>query len=313
MNNDTTTHSVMFHHFHDNTHPKGQGSISGRQFQQMIDWLDVRYNLLSANDYQDRLLQNQLEKHDICLSFDDALLCQFDIAVPILNKRNLRAFFFVYSSPFEGIPSYLEVFRYFRTVAFSSVDEFYQQFFEKVQSLYGEVYFAEKEKFEFTDYLSAFPFYTYDDRWFRYLRDEVLKKNKYENLMVNMMSTHNYKEEEIKSKIWFTNGNIKQLAEMGHTVGLHSYTHPTKMQDLSKEKQKEEYRKNLKHLERLLGKGYITSMSHPCGNYNEATLSLLDSFGIKIGFRSSMSTKSIKSRLEIPREDHANVLKSMAQ
>ena len=53
-------------------------------------------------------------------------------------------------------------------------------------------------------------------------------------------------------------------------------------------------------------------MSHPCGEYNETTLPLLDSLGIKIGFRSNMSVRSIKSSLEIPREDHANVLKSMA-
>jgi peptidoglycan/xylan/chitin deacetylase (PgdA/CDA1 family) len=313
MNNDATTHSVMFHHFHNDVHPKGQGSISGYQFQQMIDWLDEKYNLLSADEYQKFFLQNRLKKNDICLSFDDALLCQFDIAVPILNKNNLRAFFFVYSSPFEGFSSYLEVFRYFRTVAFSSIDEFYLKFFEKVQSIYGEEYFVEKKIFESKDYLSTFLFYTYEDRWFRFLRDVILGKNKYENLMLDIMSAHNYQEDEIKSKVWFDDNNIKQLAEMGHTVGLHSYSHPMMMQNLSKELQREEYCKNLNHLERLLGKGCITSMSHPCGNYNETTLSLLDSLAIKIGFRSSMSVRSIKSSLEIPREDHANVLRSMAE
>ena len=66
-------------------------------------------------------------------------------------------------------------------------------------------------------------------------------------------------------------------------------------------------------MERLLGKGRITSMSHPCGNYNEATLSLLDLLGIKIGFMGWMGARSIKSAFEIPREDHVSVLKSMAQ
>ena len=30
--------SVMFHHFHNNIHPKSQGSISGEQFENIIDW-----------------------------------------------------------------------------------------------------------------------------------------------------------------------------------------------------------------------------------------------------------------------------------
>ena len=54
-------------------------------------------------------------------------------------------------------------------------------------------------------------------------------------------------------------------------------------------------------------------MSHPCGDYNLDTLSLLKEMGIQIGFRSSMSVKEIKSPLEIPREDHANVFKEMKQ
>lgn len=307
----SVTHSIMFHHFHSDRHPKGQGSISAQQFQEMIDWLDEKYNLLSAEEYQDRFLKNRLKKDDICLSFDDALLCQFDIAVPILNKNNLRAFFFVYSTPLKGILNYLEIFRYFRTVAFSSMDEFYLKFFEKVQSIYGEEYFAEKKMFKPKDFLADFPFYTYEDKWFRYLRDRFLGKNKYESLMLDIISDHNFKVEEVMSKIWLTNDHIKKLVEMGHTVGLHSYTHPINMQSLSKEEQKEEYIKNLNHLEGLLGKGRIESMSHPCGNYSETTLSLLDSLGIKIGFRSSMSVKSIKSPLEIPREDHANVAKVM--
>ena len=197
----SATHSIMFHHFHSDHHPKGQGSISAQQFQRMIDWLGEKYNLLSAEEYQNRFLKNQLKKDDICLSFDDALLCQFDIAVPILNKNNLRAFFFVYSSPIEGTLNYLEIFRYFRTVAFSSIDEFYLQFFEKVQSIYGKEYFAEKKIFQHKDFLSAFPFYTYEDKWFRYLRDDFLGKNKYESLMLDIVSDHNFKMEEIKSKI----------------------------------------------------------------------------------------------------------------
>ena len=51
-------------------------------------------------------------------------------------------------------------------------------------------------------------------------------------------------------------------------------------------------------------------MSHPCGNYDSNTLKDSSRLGIKIGFRSNTSMQSIKSNLEIPREDHANILKN---
>ena len=90
-------YSVMFHHFHNHTHPKSQGSISGDQFENIIDWLETRFNLLDASDFSNRLENNILKENDICLSFDDSLLCQFQIAFPILRKRNIKAFFFIYS------------------------------------------------------------------------------------------------------------------------------------------------------------------------------------------------------------------------
>ena len=52
-------------------------------------------------------------------------------------------------------------------------------------------------------------------------------------------------------------------------------------------------------------------MAHPCGDYNLETLSLLKEMGMQIGFRSNMSVKEVKSPLEIPRQDHANIMNEM--
>ena len=81
-----------------------------------------------------------------------------------------------------------------------------------------------------------------------------------------------------------------------------------KINDLDILEQKEEYKKNFTHLRSILDQNII-SMSHPCGNYDSNTLKILQDLGIKIGFRSNTSMESIKSNLEIPREDHANILK----
>ena len=45
------THSIMFHHFHSEKHLRAQGSLSEINFEEMLDWLDKKYNLIGANDY----------------------------------------------------------------------------------------------------------------------------------------------------------------------------------------------------------------------------------------------------------------------
>ena len=47
----------MFHHFHNNEHTKGQGSISENDFEKII--LHYKDNILSAEDwYKKRLVAN---------------------------------------------------------------------------------------------------------------------------------------------------------------------------------------------------------------------------------------------------------------
>ena len=57
--------------------------------------------------------------------------------------------------------------------------------------------------------------------------------------------------------------------------------------------------------------GDVVCMSHPCGDYNDDTLKILDDMGIRIGFRSSLSETTIKGKFEIPRDDHANIFRAM--
>ena len=111
-------------------------------------------------------------------------------------------------------------------------------------------------------------------------------------------------------KLWMSENDLITLDSSGHIIGLHSYSHPTKMSKLNKSEQKLEYQRNYKHLSELLGKS-INSMSHPCGDYSNDTLNILKEIPIDIGFRSNMSIKEIRSPLEIPRDDHANVFKLM--
>ena len=305
-----TTHSVMFHHFHDEKHLPSQGSLSSSDFIQMIDWLSEHYSILNASQYKENFENGILKETDICLSFDDGLKCQYDIALPTMEKLGIRAFFFTYSSAFGDNPDPLEIFRHFRTTCFDDIDAFYEEFFDYLRVKDSHELTIQHANFKALDYLSEYTFYRESDRWFRYLRDLFLTTDQYNLVMRDLMLSKGFDINAAKENLWMSEQDLINLDTQGHVIGLHSYSHPTKMSKLSKAEQDIEYERNYKHLCNLLSKP-IEVMSHPCGDYNENTLDILTKMNIKLGFRDNMRIKEIRSKLEIPREDHTEVLREM--
>lgn len=300
---------AMFHHFHDNNeYPNliGGGSISAIDFHKIIDFIDENYNLLSPDEYTRKVLNNNLKESDVCLTFDDSLKSQFKIIFPELEKRNLKAFFFVYSAVFSKNPPLLEFFRDFKLSSFKSLDDYYELFFKIIQLNFTNEYKFFLKYYK-TEYLSNYPFYSSNDKKYRFLRDVVLK-DKYFEVILNIMKEKNYSIDSKKDYLFMSIEDIKILHKSGHSIGLHTHNHPTRLEDLSYEKQLDEYNLNYEYLNSLL-QDKVTSMSHPCGSYNKDTLNILKKLGIKVGFRDSLFPSYIKSSLEIPREDHSNIMK----
>jgi peptidoglycan/xylan/chitin deacetylase (PgdA/CDA1 family) len=302
------THAIMFHHLHDEKkHSQGQGSISSDEFTQILEYAKSKYNLLDANAYEAKVASGNLAETDAVLTFDDALKSQYEIAYPILERQGIKAYFFVYTNAFSEEPDPLEFYRDYRNNYFDNIDEFYAQFF-RIFLISQPKLFSDYSSRYPNNYLSAFPFYTDMDRRFRFARDEILGVNNYYVIMDAMMNDSEYKKEERREILFMSKEDIASLSNSGHAIGLHSSSHPTRMDGNSYEKQLIEYTDNFDFLHSLTGIK-PTSMSHPCGRYNSDTLKILSDIGIKIGFCSSIEHASIRSCFEIPREDHANVIK----
>ena len=302
--------SLMLHHFYDHkNHPEGQGAISGYDFECLLDYMAGNYSLLNAKDWMNRALEGNLARDDVCLSFDDGLRCQYDIALPILKKKGLTAFWFVYSSVFEGIIGKLELYRYYRTVKFVDILEFYEAFEERLHKFkfYEEVE-SKLQKFNAAEYLNEYAIYTNQDRRFRFIRDVILGPLRYEQVMDSMIYSSDINMDILFKCLWMDDDCIKDLHKLKHEVGLHSYSHPTKLSDLSINEQYEEYNQNYTHISRILGVN-PTTVSHPCNSYNKDTLEVLNSLGVNLGFRANMSKPNPLSLLEFPREDHSIIMK----
>lgn len=305
-------HGAMFHHFHGQRHRRGQGSLSQQNLDDIITYLKSQYRLLNARDYVEKVVAKSIEADHVCLTFDDALLCQYEIALPVLEKHRVEAFFFVHSSPFFGNHDMLEIYRYFRHAEYASIDEFYAAFFNKSIAMFTSDVENALSSYDVRTDRIDFPFYTDNDKKFRFLRSAVLGKARYDAVMQRLMDENKFCIEAIVDQLWMNNDHLKVLDHSGHLIGLHSFSHPVSMNSLSEVEQAEEYGKNFSHLADLLGKKPI-AMSHPCGKYNANTLQLLEGMGIQVGFCSSMSVLCAKSSLEIPREDHANIVIEMQQ
>ncbi|GGG71968.1 polysaccharide deacetylase family protein [Paenibacillus radicis (ex Gao et al. 2016)] len=303
-------HGIMFHHFHDDIHIKGQGSISAEKLEQMIYFLQRDKVILSADEWYDKALNHKLHDNEICITFDDNLKCQFDIAFPVLERFNIKAFWFVYTSPFQGVLERIEVFRYFRFKCFENIDHFYDSFFNYIkQSEYSSQITEALNGFIPSTYLSDYSFYTDNDRTFRYLRDHVLKPLGYNLLMERMLIDYKLNPKSLMGLLWMNKDDVRTLHNRGHMIGLHTHTHPTLTEALNKEEQKNEYKENFDILYEILGTKPV-SVSHPCNSYNEDTIRILEDLNIRLGFRSNMNN-CLNSMYEFPREDHANILKQM--
>ena len=298
----------MFHHFHGSGHPTGQGSIDAAQFVRLIEHLG-RERFLGADEFRERAVSGTLDDSDLCITFDDGLCCQLDVALPMLENLGLTAFWFVNTAMLDGERPSLEIYRYFRSTAFASVEEFYADFFAAIGARAEETQLrGAQSAFRASEYLAEYAYYSDDDRWFRYLRDLVLDADEYGAVMGELMDARGFDVDRIADRLWLSDRALASLEAGGHVIGLHSHSHPTRMDLLEPELQEHEYVANLARLAEALAVR-PTTMSHPCGFYNAATLELLGRLGIELGFRADMNAGA--SLLEIPREDHSLLMREL--
>jgi len=306
-------HGVMFHHLHGGKHPVGQGSISAEDLANLLEFVGI-HRILPAREWLQRAIENRLAPDDVCLTFDDNLMCQFDIALPVLQQFGLTAFWFAYTSVMEGKIEALEVYRYFRTTQFESVDDFYKGFYRAIDDFpEAAVVRQQLRSFDPATYLSECAFYSNSDRRFRFVRDEVLGPERYGAVMDHMITSTNFSHEELGRGLWIGTEQLRRLADREHVVGLHSHTHPTRLNRLSDSDQRQEYARNHACVTQTIGVP-PRAMSHPCNSYDTTTLKILKELGIRVGFRANMIRLPEYSdrALEHPREDHANLMKEMS-
>lgn len=287
---------VMLHHFHRPGQTPVADSLAAEQLHQLLDRLDAR--LHDAGEFAHRHAAGTLPDDAMCLTFDDTLASQYEIAAPVLAERGLRAFFFCQTAPLAGDVPSQTLHRRFRQECFSAPREFYQAFFDAcpmdVREQLADTSVAE--------YLQDHTFCTDDDRRFRIARDRLLGPEGYEQLMDRLISLAGQSRESLSRDVWMSREHVAELHAAGHVIGLHSHTHPSRIGTMSEAQQRQEYARNVEVLRHITGDA-PTAVSHPCNGYTPVTLKVLSEMGVTLGFRNNTLVKR-GGPLEMPRETH---------
>lgn len=295
---------IMCHYFHDcKKYKKVQGSIDINDVEKIF--LDKKYNVISVDKYIEKMENNNLKKNEICFSFDDGLKEQYELAYKLLEKYNVKGLFNINTMPLVGQVDKLELYRYYRNYCCDNLEDFYRKFFDQVKKILKNKYDEICLNLDFNKYLEKSIFYTYSDRKFRYFRDEVLKENY--NKIMDILIKNELDLACGKLELWISNEELRRLSKNGHLIGLHTHSHPTNLDKLTYEKQRNEFEKNKEILEKIIEKK-VEIVAYPCGKYNNETFEIMKELKIKYGLAATTFEK-IENNLLLKRIDIADFIK----
>ena len=295
---------ILFHHFNkDNKFYKSPGTLDENKFFKFLK--KYKKIIINPNEF---LLK---KKRGICLTFDDGLKCQYEIALPILEDLNIKAFFFVFTQPHKDIGLTTEIIRCFRFRYYSNQSKFYSDFLKKVEESKSVKIsrlnlFSDKK---IVTIKKQSPYYTTQDIKFKIIRDQYLNLEEYNKVIINMMLERKIDIKKLNKDLYMNKTNIKNLAKNNHVIGLHSHFHNHKLHEYSFENEYFDYRLNKKILEKITNKKIYTC-SYPFGNFTNNTEKILKKLNIKYAFCKNTNTKFTnkkKANIYLPRVNISTV------
>ncbi len=300
--------TLMFHRFHDaHNKPTGQGSFSANDLDNFIK-REGEEKFFKIDDINKLKNKESIPFSKILLTFDDGLNSQYETAKPVLDKYKIKSFWFIYTKIFENNFDFNELLNFFITRYYSNFDNFFNKFLlfcKDVEHYWG----SNDYKIYSKNLYSKFNFYSESDMRFRFLRNRILSNEKFQEIVIKLFESEDFKHIDISKKLWLNEYKLKHLVDQGHEIGLHSHNHPYLISKYSKSKQFDEYKTNFDILKSITNIKPI-SVAYPLGIYNNDTLAIMNELKIKIGFKSTCHANDeffnpLTDNLLFPRIDSA--------
>ena len=293
---------VMYHYIQNSKDSfyKNFNYLPISKFRKQISYFQKDYTIISPDEAKNLITLKKFNKNYIWLTFDDGYKSHFDVVLPELRKRNIKASFFPITNSMLGLEvnqanklhfllskfskkKNLLILIKKLIVKFTHNNNFYENILKKIN-------------------LSS----RYDDREtliIKRLLQRDLDFKLREKVLNKLLKLVDFEKKYILKKLYFDLDNAKEMIKEGHEIGMHTNYHPW-LNYLAFNKQKGEIEKNIKIYKKKKLFFENISFCYPYGSFNKNTVNILKKN--KINFGLTTNPKKLKENFNprlIPRFD----------
>ena len=192
--------------------------VSLDDFKTQINYFEENFQIINLKNVQDFYQKNFKMENGMLITFDDGLSDHFD-AAKFLSDEKISGVFFINSCILsDNLPPNPTIIHY--AIAKHGLESFLKEYDQILKELHirdtsSNISFIRGESDIFTtiDKIKNLFKYKFDSNIARKILIEL-----YERLLLN-------NDHEILSKMHLTKSQMKEMLEMGHSIGTHTHTH----------------------------------------------------------------------------------------
>tara|TARA_B100000424_G_C22939650_1_gene500022 strand:- start:170 stop:1096 length:927 start_codon:yes stop_codon:yes gene_type:complete len=270
-------------------------------FKNQILYFKKNYNILSPSEFYKKLKNKKFEENDCILTFDDGYRSQYKYAYKILNKYNLKGFFFpmVLSSKTTKLhlinkiqlilklnKNKKHLLRYIKNYVKNEDFKIYLKLKNIIKKIKTNNFYDSKIEIIIKRLLQRdLPLYLREN-----ICNDLFKKTKI--------------DKEIVRRFYISNFELKKMKKDGHEIGAHTLHHPW-LSKLNENSQIQEINESVVQLKKmgLIKKNW--SFCYPYGDYNRSTLKILKKLNCSAAFKIGNKPSPLKNikKFELNRLD----------
>lgn len=280
---------MMYHYIHKEGDHELFHNLKGIdiiEFELQLKYLLKNYEAITHEDLVSHFINNKpLPSNSFYITFDDGFKQHVTNVLPILKKYGLEGSFFIPTMPLiDKKIHFLEKQRLVQYSIFNNYSEFLVLFCD-----YAKNYVEKESQINPTEiniksketYLNQYSFYTKEERFYRYIRDEILDTKDCQLIIEEIFDKY-FDEKEVVKNYYLDIDDLKNLQNEGMIIGGHSHSHPF-LEKISEFELEKELKHSLDSLQEHIP-WIVNSFSYPFGTYDKKVIDKLKKFNIQYSF-----------------------------
>lgn len=274
--------AISFHYIEEeDKYPHSIYPISPKRFSHQLDELAKFFTFISQEDLIEAIDgRKKLPKRSCMITFDDGLLCQYNNALPILNKKGIPALFLVSSFPYSEKKVCL-VHKIHWLRAQISPNDFFAVINKKVKKIFNKTinnFFSDDMN---RDAKIKYRYDNIETARLKFLLSDILDTQQKKEIIDGVFKEVVNNETGFVKNFYFSKQQTRKLFALGY-LGIHSHKHSS-LTTIPPVQAEEDIYTNKKIIEDIV-KGEMKAIAYPYGNANSDIINICKRLGLKFGF-----------------------------